>query len=393
MKDFGQKHPIICAVFIIIWGSITFSCGVAICIILKELSFIILILFLLSGFLIIDGIVKIKKETRNKHIHYDHDLINYAQKQLDEAKRLSEIVNTTINEDEFLTTFNEICKILEDLTQYEEKIPFESPPSKNLKTICDNVDKTIAFFKERAGKNEFHFLPEQPEQEIEKDLISKNIITTNAEKSLEQKHEAPISFPIISSIVERENKITAEAKPLPQKPKIKRMSRYEMERFAIECNAYTIREERKNKQIEEQNNNQDKSVLSFDLPVCKQENLEEQNYDNMDGHQFEHYCAELLKANNFKNIEVTQGSGDHGIDILAEKDGITYAIQCKCYSSNIGNAAVQQAYTGKGFYHKDIAVVLTNRYFTPQAKEEAQALGVKLWNRDKLNELISNQGR
>ena len=110
----------------------------------------------------------------------------------------------------------------------------------------------------------------------------------------------------------------------------------------------------------------------------------------MEGHQFEYYCAELLKRNHFENVEVTQGSGDHGIDILAEKDGITYAIQCKCYSSNIGNAAVQQAYTGKGFYHKDIAVVLTNRYFTPQAKEEAQALGVKLWDRDRLNKLISN---
>lgn len=115
------------------------------------------------------------------------------------------------------------------------------------------------------------------------------------------------------------------------------------------------------------------------------------DYDNMEGHQFEHYCAELLKKNNYENVEVTQGSGDHGIDILAEKDGITYAIQCKCYSSNIGNAAVQQAYTGKGFYHKDIAVVLTNRYFTSQAKEEAQALGVKLWDRDRLNKLIENQ--
>lgn len=115
------------------------------------------------------------------------------------------------------------------------------------------------------------------------------------------------------------------------------------------------------------------------------------DYDNMEGHQFEYYCAELLKRNHFENVEVTQGSGDHGIDILAEKDGITYAIQCKCYSSNIGNAAVQQAYTGKGFYHKDIAVVLTNRYFTSQAKEEAQALGVKLWDRDRLNKLIENR--
>lgn len=132
-------------------------------------------------------------------------------------------------------------------------------------------------------------------------------------------------------------------------------------------------------------------VLPNQNQIINNNTNNDNDYDNMEGHQFEHYCAELLKRNNYENVEVTQGSGDHGIDILAEKDGITYAIQCKCYSSNIGNAAVQQAYTGKGFYHKDIAVVLTNRYFTSQAKEEAQALGVKLWDRDRLNKLIANQ--
>ena len=112
------------------------------------------------------------------------------------------------------------------------------------------------------------------------------------------------------------------------------------------------------------------------------------NYDSMDGHAFEHFCANLLNQLGFSNVEVTPGSGDHGIDILAEKDEIKYAIQCKCYSSNIGNSAVQQAHTGKSIYHRDIAVVLTNQYFTAQAKEEAEALGVKLWDRDKLNEMI-----
>jgi len=117
-------------------------------------------------------------------------------------------------------------------------------------------------------------------------------------------------------------------------------------------------------------------------------NISGASFDNMEGHQFEYFCADILKKNGFENVEVTQGSGDHGIDILAEKDGITYAIQCKCYSSNIGNAAVQQAHTGKSIYKKDIAVVLTNRYFTAQAREEATALGVKLWDRDKLNSMI-----
>lgn len=115
--------------------------------------------------------------------------------------------------------------------------------------------------------------------------------------------------------------------------------------------------------------------------------LEMQDYDNMDGHQFEYFCAELLRKNGFENVEVTQGSGDHGIDVLAEKDDISYAVQCKCYSSNIGNAAVQQAHTGKSLYKKDIAVVLTNRYFTSQARQEADALSVKLWDRNKLEEL------
>lgn len=112
------------------------------------------------------------------------------------------------------------------------------------------------------------------------------------------------------------------------------------------------------------------------------------NIDNMDGHQFEYFCADIIRECGFEDVEVTQGSGDHGIDILAKKDDITYAIQCKCYSSDIGNAAIQQAHSGKGFYNKDIAVVLTNRYFTTQAIEEANALGVKLWDRDKLNSMI-----
>lgn len=114
------------------------------------------------------------------------------------------------------------------------------------------------------------------------------------------------------------------------------------------------------------------------------------NFDQLSGIEFEKYCAHILLQNKFEDIKITPPSGDHGIDVLAEKDGVSYAIQCKCYSDNVGNAAVQQAHTGKSLYHKDIAVVMTNRYFTPQAAEEAAALGVKLWDRDKLSEMIGN---
>ena len=83
--------------------------------------------------------------------------------------------------------------------------------------------------------------------------------------------------------------------------------------------------------------------------------------DEMEGHDFEYYCADLLKANGFTEAVVTKGSGDFGADILAEKDGITYAVQCKCYDKPIGVKAVQEVYAGRDYYGKMVGVVRTNQ--------------------------------
>ena len=114
------------------------------------------------------------------------------------------------------------------------------------------------------------------------------------------------------------------------------------------------------------------------------------NFDDMDGVEFERYCADLLRKNNFHNVEITKDSGDQGIDILAQKDGIQYGIQCKCYSSDIGNKAVQEAFAGKTYYGCHVAVVLTNRHFTKSAKELATTNKVILWDREKLENLIAS---
>lgn len=114
------------------------------------------------------------------------------------------------------------------------------------------------------------------------------------------------------------------------------------------------------------------------------------DFDLMEGHEFEYFCAELLKKNGYQNVSVTQGSGDQGIDIIAYKDGIKYGVQCKCYSSDIGNKAVQEAFAGKAYYECHVGVVLTNQYFTRAAIDLAQKNGIVLWDRNKLLELISN---
>ena len=100
----------------------------------------------------------------------------------------------------------------------------------------------------------------------------------------------------------------------------------------------------------------------------------------MDGYQFEYQCAEILKRNGFSRVQVTQSSGDQGVDIIARKHRKKYGIQCKYYSYPVGNKAVQEAYAGANFYDCDKAMVMTNLTFTRAATELAEKLEVELWD-------------
>lgn len=113
------------------------------------------------------------------------------------------------------------------------------------------------------------------------------------------------------------------------------------------------------------------------------------NIDQMDGHDFEYWCADLLRKSGFTRVEVTRGSGDQGVDIIAFKDGMKYAIQCKRYNKALSNKPIQEVHTGKTIYNCDVAAVMTNNYFTPSAKEAARATGVLLWDRTALQRMAS----
>lgn len=120
----------------------------------------------------------------------------------------------------------------------------------------------------------------------------------------------------------------------------------------------------------------------------KTKNEDDQLFEDMEGQDFENYCAELLEAKGFENVETTPGSHDFGVDIIADKDGVSYAIQCKCYSDNIGVRAIQEAYAGKDYYDCMLAVVMTNQGFTRSAEELASKLNVILWDGDKVMKFI-----
>ena len=114
--------------------------------------------------------------------------------------------------------------------------------------------------------------------------------------------------------------------------------------------------------------------------------------DLMEGRDFERFCAELLKRRGFLEVEVTKGSGDYGIDILAEKDGVTYAIQCKCYDGTpVGVSAIQEAYAGRDYYDRMVGAVMTNQYFTSPAVEAARKLKILLWDRGYLERMMEEE--
>ena len=114
--------------------------------------------------------------------------------------------------------------------------------------------------------------------------------------------------------------------------------------------------------------------------------------DIMTGEQFEEYCADILRSIGFRSVTLTKHSQDHGADIIATKGMQKYIIQCKRYSSAVGNKAIQEAYSAKAIYGGNVALVLTSNYFTKQAIEDAQKLSVELWDRDILLRYATTTG-
>lgn len=97
------------------------------------------------------------------------------------------------------------------------------------------------------------------------------------------------------------------------------------------------------------------------------------------GIELEEEVSIRLKKIGYKT-KTTKISGDQGVDVIAIKNNITLAIQCKLYSKPVGNKAVQEIIAGKDFYNADYGIVISNAEFTKSAKELANKCNIKLIN-------------
>ena len=100
--------------------------------------------------------------------------------------------------------------------------------------------------------------------------------------------------------------------------------------------------------------------------------------------EYEHYVARVMKKDGW-DARATQGSGDQGADVIAEKDGYKVIVQCKKYKGSVGNKAVQEVFAAKKFFNGTHGVVVNSSgQFTKSARALAAKNGIELMHHNDL---------
>lgn len=107
---------------------------------------------------------------------------------------------------------------------------------------------------------------------------------------------------------------------------------------------------------------------------------------------FERWCAQELGKVGW-TVTTTKATGDQGADVVAEFEGFRLILQCKLYSSPVGNGAVQEAFSAKRHYFARASAVVTNSSFTPSARDLAASTGVLLIHHSQLKTINKLLGR
>ncbi len=109
--------------------------------------------------------------------------------------------------------------------------------------------------------------------------------------------------------------------------------------------------------------------------------------DRMNREDFEEFIALCFEKLGYR-VDRTPKASDFGADLLLTKDETKTIVQAKRSRKDIDIAAVQAAIGAIKYYQAQGAIVITNRQFTPSARELGQANAIELWERGELIDLI-----
>jgi restriction system protein len=114
--------------------------------------------------------------------------------------------------------------------------------------------------------------------------------------------------------------------------------------------------------------------------------------DAMTGTEFEDYVAARLRRAGWQ-VTFTSVSGDYGVDLIAERDDKSVAVQCKRHGRPVGVAAVQQVVSGARHHGCAKSIVISNQEFTRAAKQLAFTHGCQLIGRRALQAWVPPPAR
>ena len=96
-------------------------------------------------------------------------------------------------------------------------------------------------------------------------------------------------------------------------------------------------------------------------------------------YDFEVFCARLFSAMGFET-QVTSRTNDGGFDIRMQKDGVSYIVECKCFSpaNPVGRPLLQKLVGANALEQADVMVFVTTSSFSAPAVEYARQFGIRL---------------
>ncbi|MGQ9895731.1 MAG: restriction endonuclease [Roseiflexus sp.] len=109
--------------------------------------------------------------------------------------------------------------------------------------------------------------------------------------------------------------------------------------------------------------------------------------------EFEERVLLLLKDLGWSNLRLRGGSGDRGVDLEGEFQGVRYIIQCKRYSKSVPPSMVRDLVGALHIQKADRALLVTTSSFTAQGYAEARDQAVELWDGKILAQKISEADR
>ena len=120
-------------------------------------------------------------------------------------------------------------------------------------------------------------------------------------------------------------------------------------------------------------------------------NLSQEQIDILSGKDFEKYLRVHFENLGYK-VKLTPDTNDYGADLLVTRGSERMVIQAKRYAGKVGNKAVQEVIGALHYYNCNKAMVVTNSFFTPNAKKMAEKCDVILWDRNTLKKLFKIRG-